>query len=229
MPLLPHSWDLSPGDAIALQRQLAPLVETDDRLVLPVRRVAGIDVGYEDAGKTTRAAVAVLSFPDLTLVEQAVVRQPTRFPYVPGLLSFREVPAALAAFATLEQRPDLVLVDGHGLAHPRRCGIACHLGLLLDLPCIGVGKTRLVGEHAEPANDKGAWTPLVHRGETIGAVLRSRRGVKPIYVSVGHRLSLASAIAWTLACTPRYRLPETTRQAHRLASVVRDLGGDGVA
>lgn len=224
MPLLPHRWDLSPGEAVALQRQLASLVETDDRLTLPVERVAGVDAGFEDGGQTTRAAVAVLAFPGLTLVEQAVVRQPTCFPYVPGLLSFREAPAVLAAFAKLRQAPDLVLVDGHGLAHPRRCGIACHLGLLLDRPCIGVGKTRLVGEHAEPANDKGAWTPLIHRGETIGAVLRSRRGVKPIYVSVGHRLSLASAIAWTLACTPRYRLPETTRQAHRLASVVRDLG-----
>ena len=217
-PLLPHSWDLTPTAAVALQRELACLVETDDRLDLPLRRVAGVDVGYEDAGRITRAAVAVLDFPGLALVEQAVVRQPTRFPYIPGLLSFREVPAVLAAFAQLRERPGLVLVDGHGRAHPRRCGIACHLGLLLDLPCIGVGKTRLVGQHGEPGGNKGDWAPLMHHGETIGAVLRSRRGVQPIYVSVGHRLSLDSAIAWTLACTPRFKLPETTRQAHRLAS-----------
>lgn len=218
MVTLPHSWDLSPREAVALQRELATLVKTDDRLVLPVRRVAGVDVGYEDAGQTTRAAVAVLDFPSLLLVEQAIVRQPTRFPYVPGLLSFREVPAVLAAFAQLRQRPELVLADGHGRAHPRRCGIACHLGLLLDLPCIGVGKTRLVGEHAEPSHVRGDWTPLVHRGETIGAVLRSRSNVHPIYVSPGHRISLESSIAWTLACTSRFKLPETTRQAHRLAS-----------
>lgn len=214
---LDHSWDLTPKEAIALQRELAPRVELADRLG-PVHRVAGIDVGFEDGGLTTRAAVAVLSFPDLQPLEQAIARQPTRFPYVPGLLSFREVPAVLAALAQLARPPDLMLVDGQGLAHPRRLGIACHLGLLTGLPSVGVGKTRLTGEEAEPGPEKGDWVPLLDKSETIGAILRTRRGVKPLYISSGHRVSLETAIRYTLACTGRYRLPETTRAAHRLAS-----------
>lgn len=214
---LTHRWDLTPKEAVALQRELAPLVEQTDRLG-PIQRVAGIDVGFEDGGLVTRAAVAVLSFPGLQPLEQAIARQPTRFPYVPGLLSFREVPAVLAALAQLSTRPDLLLVDGQGLAHPRRLGIACHLGLLTGLPSIGVAKTRLTGEEAEPGPAKGDWVPLLHKGETIGAILRTRPGVKPLYISGGHRVSLATAIRYTLACTGRYRLPETTRAAHRLAS-----------
>lgn len=214
---LTHAWDITPQEAIALQRELAPKVEHLDRLP-EIARVAGIDVGFEDEGRITRAAVAILAYPTLRPVEQAVARLPTRFPYVPGLLSFREIPAILAALAQLQAAPDILLVDGQGLAHPRRFGIACHLGLLTGLPAIGIGKTRLIGEEATPGPNKGDWTPLLHRGETIGAVLRTRVGVKPIYVSLGHRISLATAIHITLACTPRYRLPETTRAAHRLAS-----------
>lgn len=212
-----HPWDLSPKEAIALQRQLASLVEREDRFG-PIGRVAGIDVGYEDGGATTRAAVVVLAFPGLELLEQAVARLPTRFPYVPGLLSFREGPAVLAALAQLAAPPDLMLYDGQGIAHPRRLGIASHLGVLLDIPSIGVAKSRLTGTHAEPGPDKGDWVPLLHKEEVIGAVLRSRRGVAPLYVSTGHRVSLETAIDLVLACTPRYRLPETTRQAHKLAS-----------
>lgn len=212
-----HSWDLSPKEAIAVQRQLAGLVEREDRFG-PITRVAGIDVGYEDGGATTRAAVVVLAFPGLALLEQVVARLPTRFPYVPGLLSFREGPAVLAALAQLAAPPDLMLYDGQGIAHPRRLGIASHLGVLLDIPSIGVAKSRLTGTHAEPGPEKGDWAPLLDKGETIGAVLRSRRGVAPLYISTGHRVSLATAIALVLACTPRYRLPETTRQAHHLAS-----------
>ncbi|MDE2583979.1 MAG: deoxyribonuclease V [Betaproteobacteria bacterium] len=212
-----HPWDLSPKEAIALQRQLASLVEREDRFG-PITRVAGIDVGYEDGGATTRAAVVVLAFPGLALLEQVVARLPTRFPYVPGLLSFREGPAVLAALAQLAAPPDLMLYDGQGIAHPRRLGIASHLGVLLDIPSIGVAKSRLTGTHAEPGPEKGDWAPLLDKGETIGAVLRSRRGVAPLYVSTGHRVSLETAIAMVLACTPRYRLPETTRQAHHLAS-----------
>ncbi|HJW04255.1 MAG TPA: deoxyribonuclease V [Azospira sp.] len=212
-----HPWDLSPKESIALQRQLASLVEREDRFG-PIGRVAGIDVGYEDGGATTRAAVVVLAFPGLELLEQSVARLPTRFPYVPGLLSFREGPAVLAALAQLSAPPDLMLYDGQGIAHPRRLGIASHLGVLLDIPSIGVAKSRLTGTHAEPGSDKGDWVPLLDKGETIGAVLRSRRGVAPLYVSSGHRVSLETAIALVLACTPRYRLPETTRQAHKLAS-----------
>jgi deoxyribonuclease V len=212
-----HDWDLSPAEAVALQRDLAPRVERADRIGA-VRRVAGVDVGFEAGGRITRAAVAVLDYPSLALAETAIARVPTRFPYVPGLLSFREAPAVLAAFERLRGDVDLILYDGQGIAHPRRCGIASHVGLALDCPSIGVAKSRLVGEHRPPAARRGAWAPLRDAGETIGAVLRTRAGVKPVYVSIGHRVSLETAVRWTLACCMRYRLPETTRHAHRLAS-----------
>jgi len=218
----PHRWDLTPKEAIALQERLRGRVVRTDR-VGAVRRVAGIDVGFEEDGRITRAAVAVLDYPSLALVEQVVVRVATVFPYVPGLLSFREAPAVLAALEKVRVAPDLILYDGQGIAHPRRFGIASHVGLLLDCPSIGVAKTRLVGVHGTLPNRRGAWTPLrdaagSHRAETIGAVLRTRAGVKPLYVSIGHRVSLETAVRWTLACVTRYRLPETTRWAHRLAS-----------
>ena len=219
MPSPPrHPWNLSPAEAIALQRDLAKRVETADRLTARITRVAGVDVGFEDEGRTTRAAVAVLSFPDLMLQETEVARMPTVFPYIPGLLSFRELPAVLEALSRISPFPDVILCDGQGRAHPRRFGIACHLGLLLDVPTLGVGKTRLIGEYEEPGPDRGDWTPLLDKGETIGAVLRTRPGVKPLYISGGHRVGLETAIELTLACVTRYRLPETTRAAHRLAS-----------
>ena len=213
-----HAWNLSPKEARDVQARLRERVEHRDRLPQPVRHVAGIDVGYEEDGSVTRAAVAVLSFPELQLVGQSIARIPTRFPYVPGLLSFREAPAVLAALTQLETLPDLVLYDGQGIAHPRRFGIASHLGILLDLPTIGVAKTRLIGEHEDVPDERGAWEPLMDKGEMIGAVLRTRPKVAPLYVSIGHRISLETAIHWTPACTTRYRLPETTRHAHRLAS-----------
>lgn len=212
-----HRWDLTPTEAIALQRQLAGQVETQDRLIEPVRLVAGVDVGFPDR-QTTRAVIALLRFPELDYVGHAEARVPTSFPYVPGLLSFRELPAILAAWQQLTATPQLLLVDGHGIAHPRRLGIAAHLGLVLDRPTIGVGKSRLCGEWLEPPDEKGCWSPLRERGETIGAVLRTRRGVRPVIVSPGHRISLASAIDYTRRCLGRYRLPETTRWADRLAS-----------
>jgi len=147
-----------------------------------------------------------------------IARLPTRFPYVPGLLSFREAPAALEAFSRLRTRCDLVLYDGQGIAHPRRFGIASHIGVLADVPAIGVAKSRLVGEYGALPQERGAWVPLRDRGETIGAVLRTRAGVRPLFVSVGHRVSLETAIVWVMACVTCFRLPETTRQAHRLAS-----------
>lgn len=178
----------------------------------------GVDVGFESGGEITRAALVTLSLPDLQLLDRALARQPTRFPYVPGLLSFRELPAILEALEGLERTPELLLCDGQGIAHPRRFGIASHLGLLTGLPSIGVGKSRLVGRYEEPGPDKGDWSPLRDGEEVVGAVLRTRIGVKPIFVSIGHRVSLETAIARVLACTPRFRLPETTRQADRLAS-----------
>jgi deoxyribonuclease V len=220
VPLTPahsHRWDLTPAEARALQATLAEQIVASDRFGV-IRRVAGVDIGFEDGGRTTRAAVVVLDFPGLAPIDSAIVRRPTAFPYIPGLLSFREIPAALDAFAALSATPDLLVCDGHGFAHPRRFGLACHLGWLLDVPCIGVAKSRLIGTFVPPAEARGAWTPLLDDEEVIGAAVRTRARVRPVFVSVGHAVSLESAIRLTLACTPRYRLPETTRHAHRLAS-----------
>ncbi len=212
-----HRWPTTVAAARAIQERLRRHVITRDRLRRP-RTVGGVDVGFEEAGSVTRAAVAVLDFPGLTLREFAVVRRRTRFPYVPGYLSFRETPAVLAALGRLSTRPDLLLCDGQGYAHPRRFGFACHLGLLADIPSIGVAKSRLLGKHGRLPREKGTWVPLLDDGERIGAVLRTRTGVQPLYVSIGHRVSLETAIDYVLRCTTRYRLPETTRYAHRLAS-----------
>jgi deoxyribonuclease V len=210
-------WPRDVAAAREIQEALRTQVVREDRLGA-VHTVAGIDVGFEDGGRTTRAAVVVLGFPALEPLAQATSRTPTRFPYVPGYLSFRELPAVLAALERLAAPPDLILCDGQGLAHPRRFGLACHLGVLTGLPCIGVAKSRLIGSHADVPPEKGAWVPLLDREEIIGAVLRTRSRVSPVYVSVGHRVSLATALDYTLRCTTRYRLPETTRHAHRLAS-----------
>ncbi len=212
-----HDWNLTAEEAIALQQVLRAEVVTQDDFG-DVQRVAGIDVGFEQGGNTTRAAVAVLGFPDLQLLEVAIARRPTTFPYIPGLLSFREVPTVLDALETLQLTPDLLLCDGQGIAHPRRLGIACHLGLLTQIPSIGVGKSRLVGTHDPVPNQRGAWVPLQHQGETIGAVLRTRVNTNPLFISPGHRISLETAIVYVMSCTTRYRLPETTRFAHKLAS-----------
>jgi deoxyribonuclease V len=216
-PALSHSWTATAAEAITLQRQLRERVITVDRLGT-VRTVAGLDVGPERDGRVMRAAVAVLSFPDLKTADQVVARRPAGFPYIPGLLSFREIPALLDALARLGALPDLLLCDGQGLAHPRRFGLACHLGVLTGIPSIGVAKSLLVGEHAPLPPARGSWRPMLHQGEVVGAALRTRTGVAPVYVSIGHKLSLATAIDYVLACAPRYRLPETTRAAHRLAS-----------
>jgi deoxyribonuclease V len=213
----PHSWDLKPAAARSLQDELARQVVLEDRHG-EVRAVAGVDAGFEDSGRVTRAAVVVLSWPGLEVMGQALARRPTTFPYVPGLLSFRELPAVLAAFEQLETHPDLVLCDGQGIAHPRRFGIACHLGVLLDIPTVGVGKSRLTGSFEEPGPRKGDRSPLLDDDETIGVVLRTRDRVRPLFVSPGHRVSLATAADWVLRCTTRYRLPEPIRAADRLAS-----------
>lgn len=211
-----HSWLRTATEAIALQRDLAPKVEAADRLAGP-RTIAGVDVAFPGGGEITRAAVVVLTFPGFEVIETAVAEEPTRFPYVPGLLSFREAPAVLAALDRLSSRPDLLMVDGQGLAHPRRLGIACHVGLLADIPAIGVAKSRLCGVHGEPEAEKGSRTALTDKGEVIGAVLRTRTGVKPVYVSTGHRVGLETAVRLTLACALRYRLPEPTRLADKLS------------
>jgi len=215
MPIA-HPWDVTPAEAREIQHRLRGCVSIEDDLV-EVRRVAGTDVAFEDHGRVTRGAVAVLSYPELAVIEHTIARLPTRFPYVPGLLSFREIPVLLAALERLGQPPDLVLCDGQGIAHPRRFGLACHLGVLTGLPTIGVAKSRLVGSHGTVPVSKGRWVPLEDGGEIIGAVVRTRRGVRPVYVSPGHRVSLETAIKYTLGCVTRYRLPETTRWADRFA------------
>ena len=211
------AWPCDIAAARAIQEAQRSQVVCEDRLG-PVHTVAGIDVGFEAHGKITRAAVALLAFPALEPVAQAISRSPTRFPYIPGYLSFRELPAVLEALDRLAVLPDLILCDAQGLAHPRRFGLACHLGVLTGIPCIGVAKSRLIGSHDALPPDKGAWVPLRDQEETIGAVLRTRTRVKPVYVSIGHRTGLETAIDYTLRCTTRFRLPETTRCAHRLAS-----------
>jgi deoxyribonuclease V len=212
-----HNWPTTVEEAIAIQKQLQPEVITEDQLG-EVQYVAGVDVGFEEDYAISRAAVAVLRFPDLQLVEHAIARRATTFPYIPGFLSFREVPVVLDALEKVGTMPDLILCDGQGIAHPRRFGLACHLGVLTDMPTIGVAKSLLVGKHDELPVDKGSWQPLRYRGEIVGAVLRSRTGVKPLYVSPGHRVSLHTAIDYALRCTTKYRLPETTRWADKLAS-----------
>jgi len=213
----PHPWDVSPEEAIAIQEQLRHQVVREDRLG-PLSTIAGIDVGFEEDGTITRAAVVVLSFPEQTVQDSVLVRRPTTFPYVPGLLSFREAPAVLEALSQLDAQPDLLLCDGQGIAHPRRFGIASHLGLICDIPSIGVAKSLLVGKHNPIGEIRGDRQLLIEAGEAIGFVLRTRSWVRPVYVSSGHRISLETAVDFVLRCTLKYRLPEPTRQAHRLAS-----------
>lgn len=214
---VPDTWPTDAAGAIAVQNRLRSQVITTDQFEA-IKTVAGIDAGFEQDGTVTRAAVVVLALPELTLLEQAIAYRPTTFPYVPSLLSFREMPTVLDALSQLSLDPDLILCDGAGIAHPRRLGIASHLGVLIDKPTIGVAKSRLLGTHNEVPSEKGSWEPLIDRGERIGAVLRSRVNTKPLFVSAGHRISLETAVDYVLQCTPKYRLPETTRLADRLAS-----------
>jgi deoxyribonuclease V len=221
-----HPWTLAPQEAIAVQRELAPQVITDQPLPLDtIRLVAGVDVSVKD--NVSRAAVVVLRYPALTPVETVTAERPTTFPYIPGLLSFREGAVILDALRKLESTPDVFVFDGQGTIHPRRIGIACHIGLFLDMPTVGCGKKRLTGHHAAVPAEKGSWVPLIDQGETIGIVLRTRTNVKPVFVSVGHRATLDDARALVLACTTRYRLPEPTRAAHNAAGqAARDADQD---
>lgn len=215
---LRHPWQVSPAEAIDIQKSLAPRVVKHDDFG-EVKVVAGVDVGFEENNTVTRAAVVVLNYPELTPRDEVLARLPTNFPYVPGLLSFREGPAILEALSRLQVRPDLLLFDGQGLAHPRRLGIASHIGVLTDQPAIGVAKSRLRGRPREALDsEKGAWVRLWDGDDVVGALVRTRTDVKPVYVSIGHRISLESAVHFVLTCTTRYKLPETTRRAHRLAS-----------
>ncbi|WP_410641348.1 endonuclease V [Amycolatopsis sp. lyj-346] len=211
-------WPTTVEAALAEQDRLRGRVRlADDCPELPPT-VTGLDVAYDDAGGIA-AAVVTLETAGLTVVEERTHRAKAVFPYEPGLFAFRELPPLLAALDLLDRVPDVLVCDGHGLAHPRRFGLACHLGVLTGLPAFGVGKTRFVGTHAAPAFTRGSAEPLIDAGEEVGAVLRTQDGVKPVYVSAGHRIDLAHACRLTLALTPRYRLPETTRHADRLSRV----------
>ena len=206
----------------AWQEEMRGRVEHHDRLG-PVRRVAGADVAYGRSGRVLCAAVVVMDARTLEVVAQRTAVQPVTFPYVPGFLTWREAPAVEEAFAALHPPPDLLLVDAHGVAHPRGFGLACHLGVVLDLPTIGVAKTVLVGAALPPGPRRGDRAPLLHHGEVVGAALRTRADVAPVYVSTGHRVSLPTALRWTLALAPRFRLPEPARRAHAAATSARAL------
>jgi deoxyribonuclease V len=215
-----HRFDLSPSEARRLQEELASRVVTGPALDLSgVRHVAGADVSTQD--DTAYATVVVLEFPGLSPVEVRGFEAPLRFPYVPGLLSFREVPSLAGALRKVETEVDALILDAQGLAHPRRMGLASHLGILLDVPTAGCAKSRLVGSFEEPGREKGSTTDLVHRGETVGRVVRTREGVSPVYVSVGNGIDLRSSVELVLACCTKYRLPESTRQAHNAANRLR--------
>jgi deoxyribonuclease V len=212
--ILEQPWPRSPAEARLMQERLRGQVVTEDQLGV-VQRVAGVDAHYS-VGRLW-AAIVVMTFPDLIPVERTLIQRPITFPYVPGLLSFREAPAMLELLHRLSKKPDLLLVDGQGLAHPRRFGLACHVGMLGDVPTIGAAKTRLIGTYQVPGIERGAWSELIDRGETIGAVLRTRRAVRPVFVSIGHRISLKTAIDLVLRCTGRFRLPEPIRAADALS------------
>ncbi len=215
-----HPWDLDPAAAIALQRELAAKVIRKTAFG-PVTTIAGVDASYRDG--IARAAVVAFSFPGLDMLDYVIAERPVDYPYVPGLLSFREAPAVLDALEKLPLTPDLLIFDGHGIAHPRRLGIASHVGLLVDKPSIGCAKSRLVGRYEEPGRERGNYTYLHDAGtdgegnDIIGAVVRTRTGVKPVFVSIGHRISLDAAIDVVLVCGRGYRLPEPTRWADRIA------------
>ncbi len=210
-----HPWNVTPKEARQLQNDLRTRVLQIDQFQ-DIKTVAGVDIGLKQ--DKARAAVIVLNLDDLQIIDGVVAESRITFPYVPGLLSFREIPPLLLAFAHLQTVPDIVIVDGQGLAHPRRFGLASHLGLILDLPTIGCAKSRLCGEYTQPNEQKGAYTHIVDNNEIIGVALRTRTNVSVVYVSIGHKISLRSARKLILACCPTYRLPETTRYAHKAAT-----------
>lgn len=215
-----HHWSLSPSEAVELQKRLRDRVK-----IVPLERavetIAGADISFNKDDPTVYAGIVVLKLETLEVIEETGVVSEARFPYVPGLLSFREIPSLLQAWEKLESTPDAVMIDGHGIAHPRRFGIASHMGLLLGLPTFGCGKSVLVGRYEDPPLERGSWTPLMDRGEMVGVALRTKNKVAPIFVNPGHLINLDDAIALTLACDGGYRQPEPTRRAHLLVNALR--------
>ncbi|HET6575179.1 MAG TPA: deoxyribonuclease V [Fimbriiglobus sp.] len=218
-----HDWNLTPKEAVALQRELAARVDTKTPLG-KLDLVAGCDVSYDRGSPRMHAAIVVVRVSDLSVVESMVAHADVTFPYVPGLLSFREAPPVLAAWKRLRSEPDAVMLDAQGIAHPRRLGLACHVGLWLDRPCVGCAKSRLVGTFAEPGPAAGDTSPLTDKGEQVGVVMRTRARTKPVFVSPGHRLDLEGAVAVVRATLSGYRLPVPTRLAHVAANQARAAG-----
>jgi len=211
-----HDWNVGPQEAIDLQKTLAAEVISDQPIdIASVKLVAGVDVSVKD--NVSQAAVVILRYPELEVIETVLAKRPTPFPYVPGLLTYREGPVLEEAFQNLKHEPDVFIFDGMGIMHPRRIGIASHMGVWLQKPTIGCGKTYFLGTYDEPANERGAWSLVHHKGDVIGAVLRTRQGVKPVYISPGHLADLPTALDLVMRCTPKYRLPEPIRQAHNAA------------
>lgn len=215
-----HSWDISPKEAVSIQRQLQKDI-TLSSLPKPPAIIAGADVSYDKGSSIFFSGLVLLTFPDLEIVEEVSCSASVSFPYIPGLLSFREGPVVLDAFKKLKAKPDLIIFDGQGIAHPRGLGIASHMGLILGIPSIGCAKTRLCGEFSDPGNKKGDWSPLTLKGADVGGVVRTRDDVKPVFVSPGHLIDIKSSIDVILQCARKYRLPVPTRQAHLLVNRVR--------
>lgn len=220
----PHRWDVTPQEAIRIQQDLCTKIVARDEERTDFRTVAGMDVSYDKRSPWLFAAIVVMRLSGFQVVETAGARAQARFPYIPGLLSFRESPAGLEAWEKLCTRPDCLICDGHGYAHPRRFGFACHFGLLADLPTIGFAKSVLVGTFKAPGAKRGDTSDLVDAGEVIGAAVRTREGAEPVFVSVGHRITLARAVATVLACASGYRIPEPIRMAHTLVNRLRAAG-----
>jgi len=212
-----HDWQVSVTQAIEIQKKLAGQVSRKNEIVNVPHFIAGVDISVDRVRKTGIGAVVVTKYPELEIMETRVVKDTLGFPYVPGLLSFRESPLVLAACEKLEVKPDLIIVDGHGYAHPRRAGIASHLGLLLDTPTIGCAKSLLCGTYEMPDKTKGSYSDIIDNKEVIGVALRTKEGVKPVFVSIGHKVDLEAAIYWVLGCCRGYRLPEPARFAHMAA------------
>lgn len=221
-----HSWQVSPKEAVEIQRNLAPRLRLT-RLRRPVRVVAGTDVSAARGSERVWAAAVLCSYPDLHVIEEAWIEGRTSFPYVPGLLSFREIPMLLEALKGLKSRPDVILCDGQGTAHPRRMGLASHLGVFLNQPTIGCAKSRLVGEFSSLGRGKGDFSLLYHHGTVVGAAARTRGGVKPVFVSPGHRITLEESLEIVFRCSPVYRVPEPVRKAHGLVTRLRKERGAG--
>lgn len=216
-----HDWtNITPAEAVALQQQLRSQIRIEP-LTKPVQTIAGCDISFNKFEETVYAGIVVLDLETLETVEEAGVVSTATFPYVPGLLSFREIPSLLEAWAKLTTEPDVVMFDGQGIAHPRRIGIASHGGLFLNRPTFGCAKSVLVGKYDEPAPERGSWSPMLHYRDVVGAALRTKKNVNPVYVSPGHLIDLETAIDLTLKCDGGYRIPEPTRRAHNLVNAMR--------